>query len=148
MINPMTKSHQMHRTPSAPFVPTPHDMDRWISWLLRGGVLISLVFLVMGMTLTFIHHPDYLSLATSTQHLKNPVAETVPHQISDIFTMIAQGRGQGIMALGLLVLIATPIMRVALSVVTFWLEKDRAFVWITAGVLSLLLLSLALGKAG
>jgi uncharacterized membrane protein len=102
----------------------------------------------MGMTLSFIHHPDYLLLAASTHHLKNPVAETVPHQIGDIFAMIAQGRGQGIVALGLLVLIATPIMRVALSVVTFWLEKDRAFVWITAGVLSLLIISLLLGKAG
>ncbi|MEO6906763.1 MAG: DUF1634 domain-containing protein, partial [Abditibacteriaceae bacterium] len=58
------------------------------------------------------------------------------------------GQGQGLVAFGLLILIATPVMRVALSVVTFWLEKDHAFVIITAGVLLLLILSLLLGKAG
>jgi uncharacterized membrane protein len=123
-------------------------MDRWISWLLRGGVLLSLAFLVIGTVITFVHHPDYLNTAVSTHVLKNPAEGVVPNHIVVIYDMIKQGKGQGYVALGLLILIATPVLRVALSVVTFWLEKDRAFVLITAGVLSLLILSLVLGKAG
>jgi uncharacterized membrane protein len=123
-------------------------MDRWISWLLRGGVLLSLAFLVIGTIITFIHHPGYLTTAISTHTLKNPAEGVVPNHILGIWEMMKHGRGQGFVAFGLLVLIATPVMRVALSVVTFWLEKDRAFVIITASVLSLLILSLLLGKAG
>jgi uncharacterized membrane protein len=103
--------------------------------------------LVIGTVITFVHHPDYLNTAVSTHGLKNP-AGVVPNHIAAIYDMIKQGKGQGYVALGLLILIATPVLRVALSVVTFWLEKDRAFVLITAGVLSLLILSLVLGKAG
>ena len=144
----MTKNQQLHKIPSTPYVPTPHDMDCWISRLLRGGVLISLAFLVFGTVLTFMHHPGYLTSAVSTHSLQNPAEGVVPNHVLGIFEMIGKGRGQGFVSLGLLVLIATPIMRVALSVVTFWLEKDRAFVLITAGVFSLLILSLVLGKAG
>ncbi|MEO6908156.1 MAG: DUF1634 domain-containing protein [Abditibacteriaceae bacterium] len=144
----MTKHQQAEHTSSSHYVPTPHDMDRWISWLLRGGVLLSLVFLVIGTVITLIHHPDYLNTAISTHTLQNPAKGNVPHHVVQIFDMMKSGQGQGLVAFGLLILIATPVMRVALSVVTFWLEKDHAFVIITAGVLLLLILSLLLGKAG
>jgi uncharacterized membrane protein len=49
---------------------------------------------------------------------------------------------------GLLLLILTPILRVAVSIVAFIIEKDRIFVFITATVLAVLLLSFLLGKAG
>ena len=125
-----------------------HNMDHWISLLLRSGVLISVVLLVLGTILTFIHHPGYLNSQTLTASVRNPTNNAVPNHLFTIFELIKNGRGQGIVALGLLVLIATPVLRVAFSVVTFWLEKDRIFVWITSAVLLLLILSLILGKAG
>ena len=56
--------------------------------------------------------------------------------------------GQAVVTLGLWVLIATPILRVAVSTLVFWHEKDRAFTLITLTVLGLLLISLGLGRAG
>ena len=50
--------------------------------------------------------------------------------------------------LGLLLLIATPVARVAFSIVAFALEGDRLYVAITAVVLALLVLSFAVGAAG
>jgi uncharacterized membrane protein len=50
--------------------------------------------------------------------------------------------------LGLLMLIATPVMRVAASIFAFVYEHDYVYVTITAIVLALLLLSFVLGKAG
>jgi len=47
--------------------------------------------------------------------------------------------------LGLLLLIATPIARVAFSVVAFLVERDRVYVLITIIVLALLVLSLLIG---
>jgi uncharacterized membrane protein len=43
-------------------------------------------------------------------------------------------------------LIVTPIMRVAVSIIGFALQRDRAFVLITSAVLAILIVSFALGK--
>ena len=45
----------------------------------------------------------------------------------------------GLIQLGILVLIATPIARVGFSIYGFWLERDRLYVAITWFVLLLLL---------
>ncbi len=52
------------------------------------------------------------------------------------------GRGQGLIQLGALLLIATPIARVAFSVYVFVRQRDRLYVIVTLAVLGLLLLSL------
>jgi len=56
-------------------------------------------------------------------------------------------RGRAIVILGLLLLIATPVVRVAVSIFAFIYQGDRIFTLITAVVLCLLLLSFVLGKA-
>jgi uncharacterized membrane protein len=52
------------------------------------------------------------------------------------------GRGRGLIQLGLLFLIATPIARVAFSIVGFAIERDRMYVVFTLIVLAILLYSL------
>jgi uncharacterized membrane protein len=47
---------------------------------------------------------------------------------------------------GLLLLLATPVLRVAVSILAFIYEKDGIFVMITSIVLALLLLSFVLGR--
>ena len=55
-------------------------------------------------------------------------------------------RGRGLIQLGLLVLIATPVARVAFSVYAFLRQRDvRLYVGVTLVVLSLLVYSLAVG---
>jgi uncharacterized membrane protein len=53
--------------------------------------------------------------------------------------------GRGIIQFGLLLLIATPVMRVAFAVVAFMIQRDRIYVGVTLIVLSVLLFSLAGG---
>lgn len=55
---------------------------------------------------------------------------------------------QAFITLGLLLLIATPVMRVAVSVVAFAIEHDRLYVVITLVVLAILITSFILGKGG
>ena len=64
---------------------------------------------------------------------------------SDFSAVVATGlalRPIGIAQAGLLVLIATPVVRVMASVVAFVLERDRLYATITLGVLAILLVSL------
>jgi len=56
-------------------------------------------------------------------------------------------RAQSVIQLGILALIATPILRVAVSLVGFAMERDVKYVGITALVLALLLYSLIEGAA-
>jgi uncharacterized membrane protein len=54
--------------------------------------------------------------------------------------------GQAVVTLGLLLLIATPVLRVAISMFLFIYQRDWTYALITLAVLSLLLLSFGLGK--
>ena len=54
-------------------------------------------------------------------------------------------RGRGLIQFGLLLLIATPVARVAFSVAAFAIQRDRLYVVVTLIVLAILTYSLAGG---
>ncbi len=115
-----------------------------ISTLLRAGVVSSLAIVVAGLVLSFVHHAEYLSSPSELGRLTQPGA-AFPHTLPDVLLSAAQRRGQGLVMVGLLLLIATPILRVAVSIVVFVHERDGTFVAITSIVLALLLASFLLG---
>lgn len=106
-----------------------------ISWLLRIGVAVSAALAVIGMIVIVFHHPT------------NVIGHRMTN-LREVIDSIRAGHGQGIAMLGLLLLIATPVMRVAVSIGIFVRERDFTFVLITTTVLLLLLLSFVLGAAG
>jgi uncharacterized membrane protein len=62
-----------------------------------------------------------------------------------VISAVGHGGGPALVMLGLLLLILTPVMRVAVSVVSFALDRDRRYVLITLTVLGVLIGSFALG---
>jgi uncharacterized membrane protein len=98
------------------------------------------------MIVTFAQHPDYLSSSAVLDCAVGPGA-TFPHEFDALLAGLQQLRGEAIVTLGLLVLIATPVLRVAVSVVAFVQHRDKTYALITAAVLCLLFLSLVLGRA-
>ena len=56
------------------------------------------------------------------------------------------GDGPGIMQLGLLLLIATPVVRVAFSVVAFAIQRDGLYLAVTLAVLGVLTFSMTGGQ--
>jgi uncharacterized membrane protein len=122
-------------------------MDTLISRLLRIGVGASAALVVIGMLLVFRHHPTYRSSHTELGPLLSATA-AYPHDVRAVLASARAGRGQGIAMLGLLLLIATPVARVAVSIGIFVRERDGRFIVITATVLLLLMTSFVLGAAG
>ena len=108
--------------------------------LLRAGVLLAAAVVVIGGSIFLIRHgreaPQYRTFVAEPAALR-----TVP----GILREAASLRGREIIQLGLLILIATPVLRVAFSVVGFALERDHLYVGITVVVLAVLLFSLAGG---
>jgi len=117
-----------------------------ISNLLRVGVIASLTLIVIGTILSFVHHPAYVTSSAELQQLTRAGA-AFPVAWRDVVAGVRDLQGQAIVTVGLLLLIATPIARVAVSILAFIYQEDRVFTLITMTVLGLLLLSFVLGKA-
>jgi uncharacterized membrane protein len=117
-----------------------------ISNVLRIGVISSLVIVVIGTVLTFAHHPEYASSSSVLPQLTSHNA-VFPHTLTQTLDATVRGQGRGIVMVGLLLLVATPVLRVAISILGFVYERDWVFVVITCIVLGLLLLSFVLGRA-
>lgn len=123
----------------------PGGVELLISSLLRSGVLLSLTLLLAGMGLSFLHHPEYFDSRSSLSQLLSP-----PHGPRTMEAVLASARdvrGQAFVMLGLLVMMAVPVVRVIIALLAFRQQRDRTFVRLTATVLTLLAVSVLLGKA-
>src|SRR5439155_13840744 len=87
-------------------------IESLISTLLRVGVILSLSIVVAGILLTFFRHPEYRDSADELNRLTQPGA-AFPHTLRAVAEGMAEGHGQAFVMLGLILLIATPIVRVA-----------------------------------
>jgi len=113
-------------------------MDEIMGRLLRAGVILSAVFVLGGGSVYLARHPepvtDYRVFQGEPEELRT---------ISGIFHEALAFRGRGLIQLGLLILIATPIARVAFSVLAFLYQRDWTYVVVTLIVLGLLVYSLS-----
>ena len=112
-------------------------VQRLISRLLRVGVVTSMVLVLVGIAVTFVEHPRYVTNGKSLAHLRH-APSSFPHTLGAVLDGVGAGHGPAIVMLGLIVLVATPVLRVALSMVVFAFEGDRRFIAITAFVLLVL----------
>jgi uncharacterized membrane protein len=118
-----------------------------ISMLLRIGVVVSVAVIVAGLIVSFGRHRAYrVSSGVRDQILHGH--SQFPHTIGALISGLAAGQGQALVALGLLLLLLTPIARVAVSIVAFVYQRDRTYVFIAGFVLAVLVTSFFLGKAG
>jgi len=122
-----------------------HRLTRWtdqrvediIGNLLRTGVIFSAVVVFTGAVVYLARHGqapvDYRSFRGEPSDLRH---------ISGIVRDALAFQGRGIIQLGLLLLIATPVARVAFSIFGFAFEGDRMYAGFTLIVLMILLYSL------
>lgn len=122
-------------------------MELMISTLLRVGILVSLSLVAAGLTITFVHHPEYATSAAELPKLTTDVY-AFPTTISSLFNGVASGEGRSMVLLGVFCLFLTPVLRVATSVVAFSIERDWIYTLFTSIVLMFLILSLILGRTG
>ena len=117
-------------------------MDEIMGRLLRTGVVLAAVFVLAG------------GITYMTQHRTVPINYRVfqgePEQLRTVTGIVHEAaalHGPGLIQFGLLLLIATPIARVAFSVIAFVYQRDWTYVLVTLVVLGLLVYSL-LGSGG
>lgn len=127
-----------HETPRM----SERELEQVIGRLLQYGVLLAAAVTLLGGVMLLVHHgaapANYSVFQGEPAHLRSLTAI-----VSGAFS----GQATSIVQLGLLLLIATPVARVAFTLVAFALQRDRMYVLITTIVLGLLLYGLLFGGA-
>lgn len=127
----------------------PLEVEVVISEVLRRGVYTSLGLIGVGTLLAF-WQGDYGSAGGTTLDYIRLVhgSSDVHRSAAWLLNGLLHLQGSAAIVCGLLLLIATPVIRVLISIVTFAIARDRAYVVITSAVLVLLVLAFLLGGAG
>ncbi len=116
------------------------QVEQLVGTLLRTGVIVAGAVVLFGGILYLIRYgntfPHYRVFRGEPADLRS-VAAIVQDSLSF--------HSRGLIQLGLLLLIATPILRVAFSVIAFALQRDITYVLVTVIVLSVLIYSLSGG---
>jgi len=121
---------------------TDRNIETMVANLLRTGVTVAGIVVAIGGALYLFHHGTEIS-----DHHAFSIPPAADRLLPDIIAGALHGRARSIIQTGILLLIATPIARVALSLIGFTLERDWKYVTITAIVLTVLLYSLISGAA-
>ena len=123
-------------------------LEAVVAMVLRVGVLVSCAVITAGTVLTLVTRSTRHAAARALPELRHgvlhPASSPFPHTVSGVAHGVAHGDGPSLVLCGVLLLIATPVLRVAVTVVGYALERDRPYVVITAVVLAILLASFAL----
>jgi len=118
------------------------DIQLLIGRVLRVGMFISIGVVFLGGIMYIYRHghsvADYKAFKIIPSSLLNPAS---------LVCNVINLKGQAIIQLGIILLIATPIFRVAFSVIGFIMEKDYMYTFISILVLCIIFISMLTGLA-
>jgi len=119
---------------------TDQYVDELIGNLLRVGVTLAAAVVLLGGAVYLVRHglaaPHYQVFVGEPADLRS-----VSRIVRDALAL----RGRSLIQLGLLLLIATPVVRVAFAVAAFAMQRDRLYVVVALIVLAVLMYSLTGG---
>lgn len=117
---------------------TDKNLELAIGRTLQTGVLLAAAVVLVGGILYLLHasgpRPDYRHFHGVAAELRTP---------SSIWHGMLHGDPENMIQFGLLLLVATPVIRVILAAVGFLMERDWLYFWVSATVLAVLLYSLS-----
>jgi len=116
-------------------------LEAIIGNLLRAGVVIAATITSIGGVIYLAHSGE------SPAHYRVFQGEPADlRQVKGVLSDASSGDSTAIMQLGLLLLIATPVARVAFSLAAFAIQRDRLYVVMTLVVLGVLTFGMTGGQ--
>jgi uncharacterized membrane protein len=116
------------------------QVEQTIGNLLRFGLIIATAVVLVGAVIYLVRHgreqPQYSVFRGEPADLRG---------INGILQDAAELSGRGLIQLGLLLLLATPVARVAFSIAAFALQRDHLYVVVTLIVMAVLVYSIVGG---
>jgi uncharacterized membrane protein len=120
--------------------PSQQAVEKAISFVLRAGVLLSASIICLGLVFLVFK-------VTFANGAKIDSAIPYPRSLTALYSGLLVFDPASVIALGLLALIATPVIRIVVSIIAFALEGDWHYVAITAVVLTILIVGIVMGKS-
>lgn len=119
-----------------------HNIETWVGYMLRYGVLLAAMVVLIGGALYLkqaMRHglPDYAHFRAGAVKLRT---------FGEIASHLRAHDPNAVIQVGLLLLILTPVARVAMCMVGFALEKNRLYVAVSSTVMAVLIYSLMHGR--
>jgi uncharacterized membrane protein len=116
---------------------TDHEVDLVIGRLLQIGVAIAAAVVLAGSVMLLAHHGHDVVTHSVFRGASGPLTS-----VGAIVQAAMTGDALAVIQVGLVLLIATPIARVALTLVAFVVQKDWLYTGLTGVVLGILLVGL------
>lgn len=108
-----------------------HRLERWVHRTLLAGLVLGGLLLLVGLAESLLRGQAR--------------PEGRPPSVASMLGEASRGSGVALLDLGLLVLMGTPILRVAVLALGWGLSGEKRFLAVALIVLTLLVLSIALG---
>ena len=107
--------------------------------VLLWGMMVSTALFVAGIVMALLH-PQTIPLSSSwiRQHYDWAVLLREIRTLNPTILMMA----------ATVILIATPIIRVLISIYAFFVDRDKKYVMVTSAILLVIILTIVLGKLG
>jgi uncharacterized membrane protein len=119
---------------------TDDQVEQFLGSLLRTGVVVAGAVVLFGGVLYLMRYgntiPSYRVFNGEPADLRS---------LAGIVRDTLSGNSRGLIQLGILLLISTPVLRVVFSVLAFALQRDLTYVLVTMIVLCVLIYSLSGG---
>jgi uncharacterized membrane protein len=111
--------------------------------VLLGGIGLSAALVLVGLALIAATGTTGYAEPLSPQVLiRREAATPYPTTLGGVLTGVLAGKPFALIELGVLLLIATPVVRVGVSIPLFWQQRDYLYATISLGVLAVLLFGL------
>jgi uncharacterized membrane protein len=126
-------------------------VERWVARVLLLGGLLSVSLVLGGLVVYAIQgRPEAREIVRVIENRQAGRAVDVFTSLGDVRRALTRRPPDplAVTALGLVLLMATPVLGVVAAGVAFWRARDRQYAGIAGVVLAMLLLSIALAAGG
>jgi len=122
----------------------PADPREAVGLLLRYGVLLSAFLILAGLVmLLFQVGPKAF---VNMPQIQSPEASTDLTSVRAVLSELLPPEPEAVIVTGLIILIGTPVVAIAVSAIWFVRERDWLYVAITTFVFAMLMLGFAIGR--
>lgn len=121
------------------------NIDPIISTVLRWGVTLAASIILLGVVL-YVAEAGWRAILFAPRGIP-PGAESAPTSVRVVLDGLGPREPAAITDLGLLLLIVTPVITVAISLFSFVHERDWMYVGIAGFVLAMLMIGVFVGRA-
>lgn len=110
---------------------------QWVAATLRWGSYLSAAFLLAGVVWLLAEGDG-----------DRPIQIGPPMPLERLGEEFWRGNPYAVMQVGVLLLLLTPLLRLAVAAVSFWMDNERRYALVSLAVLLMILLGVFLVRAG